>query len=178
MRSLITVGLILGSILSAWLRFDLRFVVLSSMVFVICIIAAIAGWLYESRRLPHIKLPSDVQELSNRDQLTSAEEAQFADSLRAWHRHQQQDAWREIDRRGPGPLITLRASLYYLWLCFFALTVLPPGAVPSGLIAQLPRFAIVLLPLAVVALAVALPLGIRDWKRARRSLDSGTDAQA
>ena len=176
LRSLITVGLILGSIVSAWLRFDAGLVALSSIVFVICIVVAMAGWWFESRRVPNIELPSDVQELSNRDQLTSAEEKQFADSLQSWHRRQQQQAWSEISRQGPGPLIRLRAAVYYLWLCFFALTVVPPAAVPSAVMSQLPRFAIVLLTLAVAALAFAVPLGIRDWKRARRSLDDGTDA--
>jgi hypothetical protein len=174
-RSLITVGLILGSILSAWLRFDAGFLVLSLIVLVICIVGAFAGWLFLARRAPHIELPSDVQELGDRDQLTSAEEARFADSLRTWHQHQQQDAWREIDRQGPGPQIRLRAAVYYLWLCLFALTVLPPTAVPSVLTSQLPRSAIVLVPLAVAALAVAVPLGIRDWRRARRSLGSEVD---
>ena len=171
-RSFITVGLIVGSILSAWLRFDAGLVVLSSILLLLCIIGAVAGWVFEARRAPHIALPSDVQELGSRDQLTSAEEAQFADSLRTWHRHQQREAWREIDRQGPGPQIRLRAAVYYLWLCLFALTLLPPSAVPSVLLPQLPRSAIVLLPLAVAALAVAVPLGIRDWRRARRSLDT------
>lgn len=177
LRSVITVGLVLGSIVSAWLRFDAGLVALSLIVLLICIVGAIAGWLFDARRAPHIELPSDVQELASRDQLTPAEEKQFADSLQSWHRRQQRQAWREIDRRGPGPLIRLRAAFYYLWLCLFALAVLPPSAIPRDLLSQLPRFAIVLLPLAVTSLAVAVPLGIRDWKRARRSLDDGTDAK-
>jgi hypothetical protein len=178
LRSVITLGLILGSIVSAWLRFDAGLVALSLMVLLICIIGAFAGWVFASKRVPHVALPPDVQELGSRDQLTSDEEAQFAGSLRTWHQRQQQEAWREITRQGPGPQIRLRAAVYYLWLCLFALTVVPPKAVPSVFESQLPRFAVVLLPLAFVALTFAVPLGIRDWKRARRSLDSGTDPQA
>jgi hypothetical protein len=176
LRSLITVGLILGSILSAWLRFDAGLVALSLFVLLICIISAFAGWVIASKRMPPIALPSDVQELGSRDQLTSEEEAQFAGSLRTWHQRQQHEAWREIARQGPGPQIRLRAAVYYLWLSLFALTVLPPGAVASLSMSQLPRCAVVLLPLALAALAVAVPLGIRDWRRARRSLEP--DAQA
>jgi len=173
-----TVGLILGSILSAWLRFDAGLVALNLIVLLICVIGAFAGWVFASKRVPPIALPSDVQELGSRDQLTSEEDAQFASSLRTWHRRQQHEAWREIARQGPGPQIRLRAAFYYLWLSLFALTIVPPRAVPSLFMSQLPRCAIVLLPLALAALAVAVPLGIRDWRRARRSLDSGPDAQA
>jgi hypothetical protein len=177
LRSLITVGLIVGSIVSAWLRFDAGAVALSAIVLLLCIVGAVAGWLFDAKHAPPIVLPTDVQELGKRDQLTSAEEAQFADSLRTWHQRQQREAWRDIDRRGPGAQIRLRAAVYYLWLSFFALTVLPPRAVPSLWMSGLPRFVIVLLPLAVAALAVAVPLGVRDWQRARRSLESGPDAQ-
>jgi hypothetical protein len=75
-------------------------------------------------------------------------------------------------------LITTRAAFYYLWLSAFALTVLPPSFVPNVFTSQLPRFAIVVLSLASVSIAIAVPLGVRDWRRARRSLDSsGTDAE-
>jgi len=171
-RSMITVGLILGSILSAWLRFDAGFVLLSAVLFLICIIGAMAGWFFAAKRVPHLQFPPDVQELANRDELTSAEETRFADSLRTWHRQQQRAAWREIDRQGPGPLIRTRAALYYLWLSAFALTVLPPSIVPSVYTSQLPRSAVIVLSLALVSIAVAVPLGIRDWQRARRSLHS------
>ena len=178
LRTVITVGLILASIVSAWLRFDAGLVALSSIVFVICIIGAMAGWWFEARRAPHIDLPSAVQALSNRDQLPPAEDQHVTDSLQSWHRRQQRQAWSEIERRGPGALIRLRAALYYLWLSFFALTVLPPRIVPSLVMPNLPRFAIVLLPLAVAAFVVAVPLGIRDWQRARRSLDGATGAKS
>jgi hypothetical protein len=71
---------------------------------------------------------------------------------------------------GPGPLVAARTAFYYLCLSFFALALLPPSVVPASLLPGLPRFLVVLLPLAAVSLAAAAPLGLRDWRRARKAL--------
>ena len=169
-QPLVTAGLILGSILAAWFRFDADSVMMSWSVVMICIAGAVTGWLFQARRVPHIQLPQDVQELGTRTELTPEEEARFTEGLRAWHQHQQQNAWREIVGHGPGPLIRTRAVYYFLWLSLAALALLPPVAVPGVLLPQLPRFLIVQLPLAATALAIAAPLGIRDWRRAKKAL--------
>ena len=169
-QPLVTAGLILGSILAAWFRFDADSLMISWSVVLICIAGAVAGWLFQARRLPHIQLPQEVQELGTRTEFTPEEEARFTDALRAWHQQQQQNAWREIVGQGPGPLIRMRAAFYFLWLSLIALALLPPMAVPSMFLPQLPRFVIVQLPLAATALAIAAPLGIRDWRRAKKAL--------
>lgn len=174
-RSLLMTGFVFGSTFAAWLRFDAGSVALSWIVMLICIAAVLAGALLQSKRAPHLALPPEVQELGSRAHLTSEEEERFADALRAWHRQNQREAWLEIRRDGPGSLIRPRAAIYYFWLSIVAVAVLPPTLVPSALIPQLPRFAVVLLPLAAAALAVAVPLGLRDWRRVLRSLDGGTD---
>ena len=174
-RSLLMTGFIFGSTSAAWLRFDAGSVALSWIVMLICIAAMLAGALLQYKRAPQLALPPEVQELGSRDHLTSEEEERFADALRAWHRQNQREAWLEIQRDGPGSLIRPRAAIYYFWLSIVAVAVLPPTLVPSALIPQLPRFAVVLLPVAAAALAVAVSLGLRDWRRVLQSLDSGTD---
>lgn len=172
-QRVVTTGLIVGALVAAWLRFDAASVVMSWGVLLICITGAIAAWILQARRLPPTQLPPEVQELAAREELTPREEAQFKGSLQAWHRQQQEAAFREIAREGPGPLIRARTALYFLWLSLFALTILPPSTVPGTFLAPLPRFLIVVLPLGLIAVGVSVPLGIRDWRRARRAIDSG-----
>jgi hypothetical protein len=145
-------------------------------------LACIAGvmvtcWL-EARRAPRLVLPSEVEELGARDQLTPDEERRFVDALRAHHRQQQWEVWRDLRRRGPGALIGPRAAFYYFWLCVVVLAVLPPTAVPSDVLPRVPRFVLVLTSLALAVIAVAVPLGWRDWRRVVRSLEDSTDAGA
>ena len=139
-RSLLMTGFVFGSTLAAWLRFDTGSVALSWIVMLICIAAMLAGALLQSKRAPHLALPPEVQEIGNRDHLTSEEDERFADARRAWHRQNQKEAWLEIQRDGPGSLIRPRAAIYYFWLSIVAVAVLPPTLVPSALIPQLPRF--------------------------------------
>ena len=169
---------LLGSTLSAWLRFDRG----NLLVGWIVMLASIAGvlvtaWL-EARRAPRLVFPSEVQELGARDQLTPDEEQRFGDALRAHHRHTQREVWRDLQRQGPGALIGPRAALYYFWLCVVVLAVLPPTAVPSDVLPRLPRFVLVLTALALAVIVVAVPLGWRDWRRVVRSLEHSTDAGA
>jgi energy-coupling factor transporter transmembrane protein EcfT len=169
-QTLVTTGLIVASILAAWLRFDLGWYLLSWLFVLLCIAGAFAAWIARGRRLPPVQLPRSVEELGGREALTREEETRFADSLRAWHHRQQRSAWDEIVRGGPGPLVAARTAFHYLWLSFFALALLPPSVVPASLLPGLPRFLVVLLPLAAVSLAAAAPLGLRDWRRARKAL--------
>jgi hypothetical protein len=177
-RPLLAICLIFGAALSAWLRFDVGSVALSWSVVLTCIVVTIAASLAGAKRAPHVALPTEVADLGSRSELTSEEEKRFGEALRSWHAQQQHDAWREVSRGGPGPLIRSRAALYFLWSSFIALALLPSTVVPNGFMPYLPRFAVVLLPLAGVAIAVALPLGIRDWRRARESLGGGADRAA
>lgn len=166
----VATGLVAGALAAAWLRFDAQAVILGWLVIVSCIAGALASWILQARRLPSVQLPAIVEELGQREELTSEEEGRFADALRAWHRDRQDTAFREIARRGPGPLITRRAVLYFLWLSLVILTVVPPAAVPATFLPGLARFIVVALTTAVIAVAVAVPLGIRDWRRARHAV--------
>src|SRR5262245_6495169 len=136
----VTTGLITGSLVAAWLRFDVGSAVRGWCVVLMCITGAAAAWIINSRRLPSIQLPPKVEALAGREDLTAREEAEFRDALREWHRHQQAAAFHELARDGPGSLIRARGALYFLWLSFFALAVVPRGAVPSTFLPQLPRF--------------------------------------
>jgi acetyl esterase/lipase len=86
--------------------------------------------------------------------------------------------WRDLQRQGPEALIGPRAAFYYFWLCVFVLAVVPPTVVPSDVLPRLPRFVLVLTSLALGVIAVAVPLGLRDWRRVVRSLEDSTDAGA
>ena len=159
----VATGLVAGALAAAWLRFDAQAVILGWLVIVSCIAGAIASWILQARRLPSVQLPAIVE-------LTSEEEGRFADALRAWHRDRQDTAFHEIARRGPGPLITRRTVLYFLWLSLVILTVVPPAGVPATFLPGLARFIVVALTTAVIAVAVAVPLGVRDWRRARHAV--------
>jgi hypothetical protein len=163
---------LLGSTLSAWLRFDRSALLAGWIVMLVCLAAVMVTWWLEARRAPRLVLPSEVEELGARDRLTSDEEQRFAEALRAHHRQTQREAWRDIHRQEPGALIGPRAALYYFWLCVFVLAVVPPAAVPADVLPRLPRFVLVLTSLALAALAVAVPLGLRDWRQVGRSLDA------
>jgi hypothetical protein len=169
---------LLGSTLSAWLRFDKGALLASWIVMLVCIAGVMVTWLLEARRAPRLVFPSEVQELGARDQLTPDDEQRFVDALRAHHRQTQREVWRDLQRQGPGALIGPRAAVYYFWLCVFVVAVLPPAAVPSDVLPRLPRFALMLTSLALAVIAVAVPLGLRDWRRVVRSLEDSTDAGA
>ena len=162
---------LLGSTLSAWLRFDRGRLVVSLVVMLISVAAALAISLLEARRAPPLVLPSAVNELGAREHLTPEEEQRFVAALQKDHHDRQLRAWRGIQRKGPASLIGRRAAFYYFWSCVFVLAV-PPRAVPAHMLPWVPRFALVLTTLAVTAIAVAAPLGLRDWKRVLRSLET------
>ena len=168
-RRIIT-GLLMGALVAAWLRFDAGAVVLGWCAVLISLTGAIAAWILRARRLPPVQLPAEIQDLATREVLTPHEEAEVTRTLQAWHRKQQEIAFREIERDGPGPLISARTALYFLWLSLFTLAVVPPTAVPATFLSQLPRSVIVVVGLGLMAAAVAVPLGIRDWRRARKAL--------
>jgi hypothetical protein len=161
---------LLGSTLSAWLRFDKGALLAGWIVMLARIAAVMVIWVLAARRAPPLVFPADIEELGARARLTADEEQRFADALQAHHRQTQRDAWRDLQRQGPGALIGPRAALYYFWLCVVVLAILPPTAVPGDVLPGLPRFVLVLSALALVALAVAVPLGLRDWRRVVRSL--------
>ena len=169
---------LLGSTLSAWLRFDKGALLLSWIVMLVCIAGVMVTWLLKARRAPRLVFSREVQELGARDQLTPDEERRFGDALQAHHRQTQREVWRDLQRQGPGALIGPRAAVYYFWLCVFVVAVLPPAAVPSDVLPRLPRFVLVLTSLALAVIAVAVPLGLRDWRRVVRSLEDSTDAGA
>jgi hypothetical protein len=169
---------LLGSTLSAWLRFDKGALLAGWIVMLVCIAGVMVTWWLEARRAPRLVLPSEVEELGARDHLTPDQEQRFADALRAHHRQKQREVWRDLQRQGPGALIGPRAAFYYFWLCVVVLAVLPPTAVPSDVLSRVPRFVLVLTSLALAVLAVAVPLGWRDWRRVVRSLEDSTDAGA
>ena len=169
----LAISLVLVAILAAWVRLDLGHVVLSWALVVgglSAVIVIALGW---ARRVPNLQIPPEIEALQGRDFLSPEEEERLGNALRTWHSELQRDSWLEISRHGPGPLIGRRAAFYFLWSSFLVLAVLPPMVVRPQFLPGLPRFVIVLLPLAVVAMAVALALGIRDWNRARRSLGGG-----
>jgi hypothetical protein len=171
------VGFLLGSTISAWLRFDGGFVGMSWIVMLLSIAAIAAGLLHQAKRVLPLRSSRLVQESYAGEDLNREPGKRFVQELGKHHSHQQREVWHRIQRLGPGTLIGPRVTRYYFWLCLVALAVLPPTVVPRDLMPQLPRFAFVLVPLAVVALAVAIPLGLRDWRRAVRSLgDSSAEA--
>lgn len=166
----VTTGLVAGVLVAEWLRFDAHAVAYSWLVIVMGVAGAVTAWILQARRVPAVQLPSVVEAFGDRTDLTPDEEQQFADALREWHRGQQDAAFREIAREGPGPLIAARAALYFLWLSFGILAVVPAAVVRPTFVAALPRFAVVALATALVALTVAVPLGVRDWKRAKKAV--------
>jgi hypothetical protein len=168
----------LGSTLSAWLRFDKGALLLSWIVMLLSIGGVMVTWLRESRRAPPLSFPIEVQQLGDREELTPDEERRFAEALRAHHRETQRKIWLDLQRQGPLALIGPRAALYYRWLCLFVLAVLPPSVVPGDLLPALPRFVLVLTSLALAVIAVAVPLGWRDWRRVVRSLKDSAGANA
>ena len=169
---------LLGSTLSAWLRFERGAQLAGWIVMLVCIAGVMMAWWLAARRAPPIVFPSEVQELGARDQLTPDEERRFGEALRAYHRQAQREVWRDLQRRGPLALIGPRAAFCYFWLCVFVLAVLPRSAVPSGVLPRVPRFVLVLTSLALVVVAVAVPLGWRDWRRVVRSVEDSTDPGA
>ena len=156
-----------ASTLAAWLRFDKAMVATSWAVMLLGLAGTIASWLFEARRVPSVAIP-DYIEPAGSPALTKEE--RFVESLRAHHRRIQLETWRDIQRQGPGSLIGPRAAVYYFWLCIFVLAFAPPTAVPRDLLPQLPRFSVVLLSLAALAMIVAVPLGLRDWQGILQSL--------
>ena len=169
-QRVVTTGLIVGSLVAAWLRFDAGSLLLGWCVVLTCLIGAGIAGILNARRLPSIQLPARVQDLAGRDELTPLEEREFRDSLQEWHRSRQEIAFREIARAGPVPQIRARTALYFLWLSLVALVVVPRAAVPPAFLSQLPRFVVVVLPIALISVALAVPLGIRDWRNARKAL--------
>lgn len=167
--SVTTSTLILGSLVAGWLRFDLHWVLLGYAVMVVCFAAAVAGWLRHAATVPRTPLPPEIQELM-RDRLTEEEEARFADALRARHREDQRAAWEQIARGGPAPRVVARTSFYYLWLSVIGLGFIPPAIVSPVIMPRVPRFLVVLLPLALLSFCVAAPLGIRDFTLAKKGL--------
>ena len=163
---------LLGSTLSAWFRFDRGALLAGLFVLLVTIIGVFATWLLEARRAPPLVLPAAVNELSSRDHLTPEEERRFASELREDHYKRQLTSWRAVQRQGPASLIGPRAALYYFWSCVIVLVVVPPGVVPAHVLPLVPRFTLVLATIALATLAVAVPLGLRDWKRVLRSLES------
>jgi hypothetical protein len=166
----VTTGLIVGALVAEWLRFDLHAAGYSWLIMVICVAGAVVAWIRQARRVPAVQLPPVVEDLGDRTELTPGEERQFADALREWHRGQQDAAFREIAHGSPAPLIAARGALYFLWLSFAILAVVPAGAVPATFVPALPRFVIVALGTALIALTAGVPLGVRDWKRARKAV--------
>ena len=169
---------LLGSTLSAWLRFDRGALLVGLFVLLISIAGVVATWLLEARRAPPLVLPNAVKELSGRQRLTPEEERRFATELREDHDNRQLKAWREIQRQGPASLIGPRVAFCYFWSCVIVLVVVPPGVVPAHTLPLAPRFALVLTTVAVATLTVAVPLGLRDWKRVLRALESADATKA
>ena len=161
-----------GSTLSAWFRFDRGALLVGLFVLLVSIAGVFATWLLEARRAPPLVLPGAVNELSGRDHLTPEEERRFAAALREDHDKRQLETWREVQRQGPAGLIGPRAAFYYFWSCVIVLVLVPPGVVPAQVLPLVPRFALVLATIALATLAVAVPLGLRDWRRVLRSLES------
>jgi hypothetical protein len=158
---------LIASTVAAWLRFDKGLVATSWIVMLLGLAGTMASWLFEVRRVPRLAIP-DYVEPAGSPSLTAEE--RFVEALRADHRQRQLETWRDIKRRGPGSLIGPRAAFYYFWLCVFVLAVVPPSTVPRDLLPQLPRFSVVLLSLAGLAVTIAVPLGLRDWTGVQRSL--------
>jgi hypothetical protein len=168
---------LLGSTLSAWFRFDRGALLLGLLVLLASIAGVFATWLLEARRAPPLVLPGAVNELSGRDHLTPEEERRFAAELQEDHYKRQVQAWREVQRQGPASLIGPRAAFCYFWSCVIVLVVVPPGVVPAHVLPLVPRSTLVLTTVALATVAVAVPLGLRDWKRVLRSLESDDAAK-
>jgi hypothetical protein len=162
---------LLGSTLSAWLRFDRGALLVSLVVLLVSLIGVVVTWLLEARRAPPLVWPRAVNELGSRERLTPEEERRFAAALREDHVKRQMEAWRKIQRHGPASLILPRAAFYYFWLCVFVLVLVPRRAVPGDVLPWVPRSVLVLTTIALAALVIAAPLGVRDWKRVLRSLE-------
>ena len=124
---------LLGSTLSAWLRFDGGAALVGWIVMLVCIAGVMLTWLREAKRAPPLVLPSEVEELGARDQLTPDEEQRFADALRAHHRQMQRDTWRELQRQGPAALIGPRLVFTS---ARFDLTIPKPYALPRDLLLE------------------------------------------
>lgn len=169
---------LLGSMLSAWLRFDRGALLVGLFVMLVSVAGVVATWLLEAKRAPLLVLPGAVNDLAGREHLTPEEERRFAVELRKDHSKRQREAWREIQRQGPASLIGPRAAFCYFWSCVVVLAVVPPRVVPVDVLPWVPRFALVLTTVALAALAVAVPLGLRDWKRVLRSLETDDAAKA
>lgn len=155
MKKLRTIGLILGVMLSAWLRYDVESLAMSWTVAVILLAGMIATWIVQSQRVPDLKPHPEAGGVGSRDEPTVGDEKDFAEALRSWHARQQREAWRETVRAGPARLIRSRALFFFLWLSFLAIALVPPFVIPRGFMPQLPRFAVVLRFLAVLALTAA-----------------------
>ena len=77
------------------------------------------------------------------------------------------ESWRQIERRGPIVLVRRYSIALFLVLYLVALAVLPPIFV--GRIAPVvPRVALIVTGLAIVAILLALPVGRWQWRRGRR----------
>ena len=111
-------------------------------------------------------LPAELQK-SNKPELNPQESARFAETLLAWHEERQRESWREVSDGGPRVLVAHRAMMLYFWAALLVIMFVPPS-VPRGILAPVPRFVVVLLPIAAVAALLAVPLGLGDWRRARR----------
>jgi hypothetical protein len=162
-----SLSLLCGFTAAAWLRFDQGAMLWSWLVLIASLAVLVAGSLAHSKRVPKIVLPAELQ-ASNKRELSAEESARFADALRAWHQENQRESWREISSGGPWVLVGHRAMMLYFWAALLVLMFVPPS-VPRVIFGPLPRFVVVLLPIAAVAILVAVPLGFADWRRARRS---------
>ena len=168
-NALTALSLLCGFTAAAWLRFDQNALLPSWIVVAVSLAAFLAGPLIRARHLPPTALPPDVEQLANKRDLSPEEDARLKDALRAWHDANQRTAYEEISRQGPWMLMAGRAKIYYFWLALLALMLVPP-ALLGDVFSPLPRFLVVLLPIAAVALLAAAPLGLRDWRRARRQV--------
>jgi hypothetical protein len=166
-KGLTTLSLLFGFTVAAWLRFDQGAMLLSWLVVIASLAALVAGSLVHAKRVPAIVLPAELQR-SNKPELSPEESARFADALHAWHREKQQETWREISDGGPWVLVAHRAMILYFWATLLVLMLVPPS-VPRSIVVPVPRFVVVLLPIAAIALLFGVPLGLSDWRRARRS---------
>jgi hypothetical protein len=167
-KALTSLSLLCGFTIAAWLRFDQRTMLWSWLVAIASLATLVAGQLLNAKRAPTIVLPAELEELSNKPELTPEESARFSDGLRAWHQERQQEDWREIIREGPWVIVAHRATMFYFWATLLVLMIVPP-VVPRGIFSAVPRFVLVLFPIAVIAFLLAVPLGLRDWRRVRRS---------
>lgn len=173
------ITLLIGSTLSAWLRFDRGSPLAGWITMLACIAVLMAGALLDARRKGYFRPKADDEDEAESESTSSSEEDQrFVDALRSHHQQMQLEHWREIRQQGPGALIFPAAGLIYFWLCVFVLAFVPPWAVPAEVLPRVPRSVLVLSSLATLAVVVAVPLGLRNWWRVLQSLRGVEDVRA